>query len=395
VAQAAAAAMSVVPRRLSRLSSHVSSSIAAVGRGGSGNNGGGGRRAFAAATAQQPELYFGTMTFGWNQASKTVDDQVASSMLQRFLSSGGVQVDTARIYSGGDTEDILGRVLQQPQIRDHSYVLGTKAHPSQPGGLSKAGIRGQLENSLKALKVDKVDVLYLHQPDPEHDLAESLECVQELISEGAVAKYGMSNYSALEVDRCCNLCKERGWTTPNFFQALYNPLNRWTEEELLPVLRKHNVAFIAYNPLAAGLLSGKHSVEGTVLAGRFKDNPNYLPRFYTEPNFMAVERIRAACAEHSLGMVPATYAWLLRHSALDASCGDGVLLGASSEDQLAENLTSCLSPPSLPPAVVTAFDKAWETCKDGAFPYWRSYSKDQPGRETLHPGASYDAAKKK
>lgn len=352
------------------------------------------KRARSDSSPQLPELYLGTMTFGWNQASAAVDDSVALTMVQKFLARGGVQIDTARIYAGGGTEPILGRALQDAQVRSKPYQLGTKAHPSQTNGLSAEGIREQLKISLKELQADKVEVLYLHQPDPEHDLSESLKCVQELIKEGKVAKYGLSNYSAIETQRCCTLCKENDWNLPSFYQGLYNPLNRLCEDELLPVLRKHGVGFIAYNPLAAGLLTGKHTQSGEVLSGRFKDNPNYLPRFYTEQNFAALERIRKACESHGRAMVPATYAWMLRNSKLDASLGDGLLLGASSAAQLEENLEACFGASELPPEIVSAFDGAWELTRDGAFPFWRSYSKDQPGRDSLHPGAAYNAAKK-
>eukprot|EP00429_Kryptoperidinium_foliaceum_P064781 CAMPEP_0176060776 /NCGR_PEP_ID=MMETSP0120_2-20121206/30295_1 /TAXON_ID=160619 /ORGANISM="Kryptoperidinium foliaceum, Strain CCMP 1326" /LENGTH=335 /DNA_ID=CAMNT_0017394323 /DNA_START=30 /DNA_END=1037 /DNA_ORIENTATION=- len=333
------------------------------------------------------------MTFAWNQASRPVDDAVARAMVAGFADHGGRQLDTARIYSGGDAEEMLGRVLRGADVDVGAFTIATKAHPSQPGGLSGVGIRQQLAASLKALHLERVDVLYLHQPDPEHDLVESLACVQELVQEGAISRYGMSNYNAVEVERCCQICAERGWLTPSFYQGLYNPLNRMVEEDLLPTLRRHGIAFIAFNPLAAGLLTGKHTQGGEVAPGRFRNNPNYLPRFYTEPNFAAVNCIRAACEEHGLGMVDATYSWLLQHSQLDANLNDGLLLGASTSEQLEQNVAACAAPPSLPPLVVAAFDKAWSTCRDGAFPYWRSYSKDQPGRETMHPGASYNAAK--
>ncbi|CAK9043578.1 unnamed protein product [Durusdinium trenchii] len=347
-----------------------------------------------------PEVFFGTMTFGWSQASSKVDDAVAYEMLKKFVDLGGVQVDTARIYSAGETENILGRIL--PKLRGESsaaekdLILGTKVHPSQPNGLSEIGIRKQLEASLKAMNVSRVEILYLHQPDPEHDLLESLQCVQQLIKEGLVGRYGMSNYSAIEVDRCCTLCKDRGWSMPSVYQGLYNPLNRLAEAELLPVLRKFGVSFVAYNPLAAGLLTGKHLATDDVLPGRFKDNPNYLPRFYTKPNFDALSGIRSACEEAKISMVDATYSWLLQHSTLSAAKGDGILLGASSTSQLEQNLSACKNPVSLPPPVLAAFDAAWPVVQAGGdvFPYWRSYSKDQPGRESLPPGASYSAAKK-
>jgi aflatoxin B1 aldehyde reductase len=160
-------------------------------------------------------------------------------------------------------------------------------------------------------------------------------------------------------------------------------------------LKKHKCSFVAYNPLAAGLLAGKHKQQSEVKEGRFKNNPNYLPRFYTDHNFQAVEKIRANCEEAGISMVEATYRWLLRHSALDET--DGVLLGASSTAQLQQNLAGCAaaSGDPLPNNVLEAFEDAWKITADGAFPYWRSYSSDMPGRDNLDPGASYSAAKKK
>eukprot|EP00854_Cymbomonas_tetramitiformis_P022452 gene22452-27094_t len=134
---------------------------------------------------------------------------------------------------------------------------------------------------------------YLHQPDTEHSLAESLETAHMLVEEGLVGAIGLSNYHASEVDRCVELCKANRWTIPTVYQGLYNPLNRLVEEELLPVLQKHGIAFVAYNPLAAGLLTGKHQGKEDVVSGRFKNNPNYMPRFYTDSNHQAVEAIQA------------------------------------------------------------------------------------------------------
>jgi aflatoxin B1 aldehyde reductase len=355
-----------------------------------------GLRSLPMEQVRLPEIYLGTMTFGWNQASSSVDEEVARNMLNLFISKGGVQVDTARIYSAGETEVILGKVMKDLSLANQTHILGTKVHPSQPAGLSKKGIRDQFSASLKALQVGRVDVLYLHQPDPDHDLAESLLCVQELLQEGLISKYGLSNYSALEVERLCSMCLEKGWPLPSFYQGLYNPLNRLVEIDLLPVLRKNNISFVAYNPLAAGMLTGKHKSSSDVFPGRFKNNPNYLPRFYTEPNFRAVVAIEQACQEANLTMVAATYAWLLCHSQLSASAGDGLLIGASSLAQLEENLTACHSASTLPAAVASAFDTAWEITGGAvtSFPYWRSYSRDQPGREVLPPGASYSATKK-
>merc|ERR1719375_2651185 len=194
------------------------------------------RRMAKAAGAALPRPYLGTMTFAWNQSSTPVDDAAASTIVRRFLENGGVEIDTARIYSAGDCEPMVGRVLREVG-GEAPWVLSTKVHPSQPNGLSAEGIRTQFDASLSALGVSKVDVLYLHQPDTEHDLTESLECVDQLIKEGKVRALGLSNYSAEETDRCCELCAANGWTSPSVYQGLYNPLNRMVEETLLPVLR--------------------------------------------------------------------------------------------------------------------------------------------------------------
>jgi aflatoxin B1 aldehyde reductase len=360
----------------------------------------------AAALSRLPNLYFGTMTFGWKaQTSSLIDDTIACKMVDSFMNhnakASAVHIDTARIYAGGDSERMLGLALSNLDGDTSSKViLGTKAHPSQPDGLSSKGIRAQLDASLKTMGVASVNEYYLHQPDENNSLLESLQTLNSLVHDGVISSIGMSNYHATEVQRAFDLCKEYNLVKPTVYQGLYNPLNRCVEEELLPVLRQNDCAFVAYNPLAAGLLTGKH-VQDTVVAGRFKDNPNYLPRFYTDVNFEAVQLIRSACNDASISMVEATYRWMLCHSALNGELNDGILIGASSMDQLEQNLQSCSNvnkKTELPIEVVDAFDAAWDVIKGGKerpFPYWRSYSGDMPNRLELDSGASYSAAKAK
>lgn len=340
---------------------------------------------------QKPRLYLGTMTFGWNQASSVVDLPVARQLVSTFQAAGGVSLDTARIYSGGACENIVG----QAAAGAAGVLIGTKAHPSQPGGLSPDGIQSQIDKSLAELGATSVEEYYLHQPDTEHPLLDSLRHVHALVQRGVVKKLGLSNYNASEVARCFALCQEHGLTKPSVYQGLYNPLNRMVEDDLLPLLKQHGCAFIAYNPLAAGLLTGKHAGIDQVAAGRFKDNPNYMPRFYTPANFKALETLSASCEKHGLGLVEATYRWLMCHSALDGSKGDGVLIGASSLSQLEDNLKAAAGPAPLPVDTADAFARAYATVLEGGpvFPYWRSYSQDMPGREGLDQGASYNANK--
>jgi aflatoxin B1 aldehyde reductase len=376
-----------------------------------------------------PRLYLGTMTFAWGQTSSVVDEPVALEMVRRFVahnekmaktSPGGSStpqkitphyIDTARIYAGGQTEPVVGAVLSQISLPDsQSFLVGTKAHPSQPGGLSPAGIQQQLQESTEALHLQQssstLHEYHLHQPDTESALLDSLECLHDLKTKGVISAIGMSNYHVTEVQRAFDLCKQHSLTPPTVYQGLYNPLNRAVEEELLPVLKDNDCSFVAYNPLAAGLLAGKHTSnkadtpdQGEVLKGRFQNNPNYLPRFYTQANFDAIALIRKACEAHEMSMIEATYRWMLCHSSLEADKGDGLLLGASSLEQLDQNLAACAAAQEaeqgLPDDILQAFEEAWGWTEEGAFPYWRSYSADMPDRESLDQGASYNAAKKK
>lgn len=305
-------------------------------------------------------------------------------------------------YAGGDSERMLGLAIANLDGGSSSITVGTKAHPSQPGGLSPGGIRSQLRSSMDAMNVDSVHEFYLHQPDVDRPLLDSLIALNELIEAGKISAIGMSNYHASEVERAFALCADHGLARPSVYQGLYNPLNRCVEDELLPVLRKNNCSFVAYNPLAAGLLTGKHSASGEVKEGRFKNNPNYMPRFYTPANFEALEMIRSACEDADISMVDASYRWLMHHSALGD--GDGILIGASSMKQLEENLRCCSNAKDsqggkLPESLVGAIEKAWTIISDdeasGPFPYWRSYSSDMPAREELDQGASYNALKAK
>ena len=116
--------------------------------------------------------------------------------------------------------------------------------------------------------------------------------------------------------------------------------------------------------------------------------------FYTKENFQAITIIQQACQDAGITMVEATYRWLLYHSLLKST--DGILIGASSIQQLQQNLESCTSSARsepLPDTILQAFDDAWIITRPTAFPYWRSYSSDMPNRDQLDPGASYDAAK--
>lgn len=174
------------------------------------------------AQRRAPRLYLGTMTFAWTQSSSFVDDTVASEFVSRFSAAGGTYIDTARIYAGGETEPMLGRVLSAANggATASASLIGTKAHPSQPAGLSPEGLRSQLKASLGAVGVKSFSEFYLHQPDTENALLASLREADAMVKEGAIGAIGMSNYHRDEMLRAFELCETHGLTKPSVYQGL-------------------------------------------------------------------------------------------------------------------------------------------------------------------------------
>mmetsp|Transcript_121415 Transcript_121415/g.259242 ORF Transcript_121415/g.259242 Transcript_121415/m.259242 type:complete len:349 (-) Transcript_121415:107-1153(-) len=332
----------------------------------------------------KPAICLGTLTFGWSKASVFVDDVVATAMLNAFLVSGGQRIDTARCYSDGACEEMLGRCIGKA-TKSRSVKVDSKVNPAIGEGLTPQGVRVQVRAALQALRIEKIDVLYLHQPDTKSELSATLECIHELVQGGVVGELGLSNYSALETERCICLCRQHGWTPPTAYQGIYNVVNRWVEEELLPILRANDIRFVAYSPLAGGLLCKAHSKDN-LPQKRVQDNPFY----FNDECLAANARITDVCSKYGLGILEATYSWLLHHSTLTPS--DGIVLGASSTEQLQKNLDACAAAEELPEPVVEVFESCWASCKATAYPYWRLYSKDMPNREELvqrAPGALF------
>ena len=135
---------------------------------------------------------------------------------------------------------------------------------------------GQKYTNLKRLNVDSVKLFYLHAPDTETPLVETLQEVQKLHNEGKFEQLGLSNFSAWETAHVWHLCDKLGVVKPTVYQGMYNGITRQVEQELFPCLRRLGIRFLAYNPLAGGLLTGKHRFDQEPDHGRFKDNSMYV-----------------------------------------------------------------------------------------------------------------------
>jgi len=312
-------------------------------------------------------LILGTMTFG-SQA----DLQVSTELLSLFLESGQTEIDTAHVYNDGKTEEMLGLIL--PGIKDNPPYVATKAHPRVYGKLDGQAVTAQLNGSLSRMKRDKVDLFYLHAPDTQTPVEEALEACARLHDEGKFEELGLSNFPSWMVMKIWYLCRGNGWPLPTVYQGMYNTLSRKPEGELFPALRDLGIRFYAYNPLAGGLLTGKYtSFDSRPSDGRFAALPYYQDRYWKKSLFKALESLANKCWEEGISPVSAAFRWLAFHSAIDPSKGDGIILGATSVDQLEQNLAA-FDQGRLPDKITAACDAAWDEARGESPGYYRFYT---------------------
>ena len=218
------------------------------------------------------KLILGTMTFG-----DQVEQPVATELLARFTRGGNREVDTAHCYCDGRTEEMLGRILT-PATRAELFIA-SKVNPWNDDGLQPAEVYRQMSEILERLGTDNVDLLYLHSPDLETPVEQTLECCAELFQHGKFKHFGLSNFAAWQVAEVVEICRHNGWMQPGVYQGMYNALTRDVEKELFACLRNYDIGFYAYNPLAGGLLTGKYqSVDDIPDSGRFTVERGYLDR---------------------------------------------------------------------------------------------------------------------
>lgn len=310
------------------------------------------------------KIVLGTMNFG-----PQLDLEASRNMVTSFLKTGNVELDTAYVYNGGTTEEYLGSIL--PELKDGSYYLATKVHPRITGKLDRETILMEFNESLRRMNRESVDLLYFHFPDGKTPIDEALETIAELKEQGKIKELGLSNYPAWQVVDIWNKCDKYGCPKPTVYQGMYNALCRNVDAELFPAIRHLGMRFYAFNPLAGGLLTGKHmqdeKLEGD---GRFARLKSYRDRYWKNSYFDAVNEIKVACEKEGIPMVEAAYRWLINHSQMRASVGDGILLGASKIQQMEQNMTS-VDKGELPESILAAMDEAWEVAKPDSPAYFK------------------------
>jgi aryl-alcohol dehydrogenase-like predicted oxidoreductase len=297
-------------------------------------------------------LSFGTMTFG-----AQTDEAAAHRIIDCCLDAGINFIDTANVYNRGAAETIVGRTLKgrRDKVILTTKVRGKMGDAADETGLSRAAIRKAIDSSLTRLGTDYVDLYYLHQPDYDTPIEETLETMEELVQAGKVRFPAVSNYAAWQVEEILWICEKRGYHPYFISQPMYNLIARGIEDEYLPFCQRFGVAVVPYNPLAGGLLTGKHSrATGPAAGTRFDGNKMYQDRYWLDDDFAAVEELRAIAAEAGKTLVELAFQWLLAQPAVDS-----IILGASRLEQLQENLKAA-DGPRLDQSVLDRCDAVWK-----------------------------------
>ena len=275
-------------------------------------------------------LCLGTMMFGG-----PTDEAAARRIIDAAADQGANLIDTADVYEQGRSEEIVGRGIA---ARRRHWVVATKlANPAGPGpndrGLSRRHATHAVDDSLRRLGLDEIDILYLHKEDHETPLAETVHAMADLIRAGKLRYFGVSNFRAWRVAEICRLCDQAGIDRPVVSQPYYNAMNRMPEVEHLPACAALGLGVFPYSPLARGVLTGKYRPDAQPdrdsRAGR-QDKRIMETEFRPESL-----RIAQRLAEHARarGITPGQFAvaWVLNNALVT-----GVIAGPRTEAQWAD-----------------------------------------------------------
>ncbi|QDP38974.1 aldo/keto reductase [Radiobacillus deserti] len=271
----------------------------------------------------------GTNAVGGHNLYPNLDEEAGKELVRTALNNGINFLDTAFIYGPERSEELVGQVIKEEGKRDEAIIATKGAHKFVDGDVvmdnSPEFLTKSVEDSLKRLQTDYIDLFYIHFPDKDTPKAEAVGALQRLREQGKIKSIGVSNFS---LDQLKDANKD-GYV--DVFQGEYNLLQRDSEKELLPYVTEHNISFIPYFPLASGLLAGKYT-EHTTFDDLRKNMPHFQGAAFKE-NLSKVEQIRKIADNKGAEVPHVVLAWYLTLDGIDA-----VIPGAKRAEQVLNNL---------------------------------------------------------
>ncbi len=279
---------------------------------------------------QVSSLCFGTMSFGGD-----ADQQESARLFARCRDAGINFFDCANIYSKGRAEEILGKLIAgcRDEIVLTSKVHGKMGEDVNAGGLSRRHITREVDNSLRRLNTDRLDLYFVHQIDPKTPIDETVAALDQLVRDGKIVYPAVSNWAAWMIAKALGIAEARRLARFECIQPMYNLVKRQAEVEILPLAGSEELGVIPYSPLGGGLLTGKYGRDRKPSAGRLVDNPMYVHRYGDPTYFQVAERFTDYADQAGEHPVSLAVAWVMSHPAVTAP-----IIGARNVEQLEPSL---------------------------------------------------------
>ncbi len=290
------------------------------------------------------ELCLGTMTFGTAPSAffqHDLDQAGSTALVQQALDAGVNFIDTANVYSAGQSEEYLGQALRDLGVARDQVVVATKGmgpmgERPNDAGYSRYHLLNEIDASLARLQLDHVDLYQIHGWDPNTPMEEGLRALEDIVRSGRARYIGVSNWAAWQIAKALGIAEKRGWDRFVSNQALYAVTARELERELVPMMLSEGLGLMVWSPLLGGLLSGKYDfgAEGDV-SGEGRRAKLDFPRADKDLAAKAVQAMRPMAEQRGVTVPAIALAWLL-HQPVTAS----VIVGAKRKEQLAQNLAA-------------------------------------------------------
>jgi aryl-alcohol dehydrogenase-like predicted oxidoreductase len=291
------------------------------------------------------EIALGTMTFGgsedagfWKVIGALSQDEV-DAIVDRALKAGVNFIDTADVYSFGESERLLGQALRNLGVARKDVVLATKVLGEMgPGpndrGASRGHIMDSVQASLERLQTDHIDLYQIHGTDPVTPIEETLRALDDLQRQGLVRYFGVSNWTAWRIAKALGVSEAKGWGRFETLQAYYSIAGRDLERELIPLMDEEKIGLMVWSPLAGGLLSGKYG-PGAATPNDSRRVTFDFPPVDKDRAWKCVDVMRRIGDAHGVSVARVALAWLLSKPHVMS-----VIIGAKTVQQLDDNLAA-------------------------------------------------------
>ncbi len=288
------------------------------------------------------ELCFGTMTFGgkgfWENIGK-VQQQEVNDLMKVVVDSGINFIDTANVYSFGESEKLLGQSIKDNGFNRSELVIATKVRGRMGEGINNVGLSRfhifqSVDESLKRLQLDHIDILYVHGFDPKTPVDEIMRSLNDIVSTGKVRYIAICNWPAWVVMKGLGIAEKHGWNKFVGMQYFYSLAGRDIEREILPLAADQNLAMMPWSPLAGGFLGGKYSRNAAKAEGTRRDAFDFPP-IDKEKTYDIIDVITEIGEQRGVSVAEVALAWVRLQKGITST-----IIGAKNVDQLNANIKS-------------------------------------------------------